>query len=84
MVKKELILKTMAISQFKAQALKIIDTVAKTHESVIITKRGKALAELVPFHTSKNKPVPGKLSSTFVFEKDIVSPLGEKVWEACK
>ena len=77
-------MKAMAISQFKAQALKIIDTVAKTHESVIITKRGKALAELVPFYTSKSKPLPGKLSSTFVFEKDIVSPLGKKMWEACK
>lgn len=77
-------MKTMAISQFKAQALKIIDAVAKTHESVIITKRGKALAELIPFHTSKSKPVPGKLSSTFVFEKDIVLPLGSKIWEACK
>lgn len=77
-------MKTMAISQFKAQALQIIDTVAKTHEKVIITKRGKALAELIPFYTSKSRPVPGKLSSTFVFEKDIVLPLGSKMWEACK
>jgi len=30
------------------------------------------------------KPASGKLSEALVFEKDIVSPLGEDVWDACK
>ncbi len=75
-------MKTMAISVFKANALKVIDDVSKSHESVIITKRGKAMAELVPFRSSKEKAVPGKLSSSLVYEKDIVSPLGADMWES--
>jgi hypothetical protein len=29
-------------------------------------------------------PKPGKLANYLVFEKDIVSPLGEEMWDACK
>jgi len=77
-------MKTMAISKFKAYALKILDQVAKTQESIVITKRGKPLAEVVPFRKSDKNPVPGKLADTLVFEKDIVSPLGKDMWDACK
>ena len=74
----------MAISKFKAYALKILDQVAKSQESIVITKRGKPLAEVVPFRKSDKNPVPGKLADTLVFEKDIVSPLGKDMWDACK
>lgn len=36
--------------QFKATCLKLIDRVAETGESVLITKRGRVLARLVPDH----------------------------------
>lgn len=75
-------MKTLAITDFKAHALQILGQVAKTKESVVITKRGKPLAEVIPFSVSK--PAPGKLSEALVFEEDIVSPLGEGVWDACK
>lgn len=75
-------MKKMAISIFKANALKIIDIVAKNHESIIITKRGKPMAELIPFRSSGKKPLPGKLSHSLVFEKDIITPLGEDMWES--
>ena len=68
-------MKTMAISEFKAHALKIVDQVAKTQEHIIITKRGKPLAEIIPFHDSSAHHKPGKLADTSLFEKDIVSPL---------
>ncbi|MGA1823105.1 MAG: type II toxin-antitoxin system Phd/YefM family antitoxin [bacterium] len=77
-------MKTLAISVFKANALKIIDEVSKFQESVVITKRGKAIAELIPFRASKNEAQPGRLASTLIFEKDIVSPLDSDMWEACK
>ena len=75
-------MKTLAITDFKAHALQILGQVAKTKESVVVTKRGKPLAEVVPFSTAK--PAPGKLSDALVFEENIVSPLGEEVWNACK
>jgi prevent-host-death family protein len=77
-------METMGISQFKAQALKILDQVAKSQEGIIITKRGKPLAQIVPYRSSDMNPKPGKLAQYLVFEKDIVSPLGEEMWDACK
>ena len=77
-------MKTMGISQFKAHALKILDQVAKTQEIIIITKRGKPLAQITPYRTSGITPKPGRLSDALVFEKDVISPLGEGMWDACK
>jgi len=77
-------MKTMAISQFKARALQVLGEVAKTKESVVLTKRGKPLAEVVPFRDSDRQPQPGTLSGVLVFEKDIVSPIGEADWDACR
>ena len=77
-------MKTIAITQFKAHALKILDQVSRTKESVVVTKRGKPLAEVVPIRKADKDAEPGKLSDTLVFEKDIVSPLGEEIWDACK
>lgn len=77
-------MKTMGISHFKAHALQVLDCVAQTQEEVVITKRGKPLAQIVPFRHLQNNPQPGQLANTFVFEKDIVSPLGEDSWESCQ
>ncbi len=77
-------MKTMTVSNFKVHALKVIDRVSKTNEKVVITKRGKAVAELIPIHTTDKEAIPGKLSSTLIFENDIVTPLGAKMWEVCK
>ena len=75
-------MRTLAITDFKAHALQILGRIAKTKESVVITKRGKPIVEVIPF--SSSKPAPGKLSEALVFEKDIVSPLGEDMWDACE
>ncbi|MBA3019252.1 MAG: type II toxin-antitoxin system Phd/YefM family antitoxin [Proteobacteria bacterium] len=77
-------MKIMAISKFKAHALKILDEVAESQEKVVITKRGKPLAEVIPYQRVEGNSKPGKLADAFVFEKDIVSPLGEEIWDACK
>ena len=77
-------MKTMAISQFKAKALRVIGDVAKTKEPVVVTKRGRPVVEVVPFRGGDDAPEPGKLSEALVFEKDIVSPIGESDWDASK
>lgn len=74
-------MKTVTISSFKAHSLRILDQVSKTYETIVITRRGKPLAEIIPFKSKKSKPVPGKLSHTLVAEKDIVTPFGEDQWE---
>ena len=77
-------MKTMSISSFKAHALQVIEAVAETREHLIITKRGKPLAQVIPYQGGKSKPKPGKLSVYLVFEKDIISPLGGEMWEVSR
>lgn len=74
----------MAISDFKAHALRVLDDVASTGEGVLITRRGQALAQVVPCETAAAKGEAGKLAGTLVFEDDIVSPLGDGMWEASR
>ena len=77
-------MQTIGISQFKSHALRILDSVAKTKEIIVITKRGKPLAQIIPYRDSSSNHVPGKLADALVFEDDIVSPLGETMWDAAK
>ncbi|MBN1904685.1 MAG: type II toxin-antitoxin system Phd/YefM family antitoxin [Deltaproteobacteria bacterium] len=76
-------MKTMAISQFKAHALKIIDEISQNHEPIIVTKRGKPLAKILPYKETSPSMKPGQLADTLIFEEDIITPLGENMWEAC-
>lgn len=76
-------MKTMAISQFKTHVLKVIDQLSHNHESIVVTKRGKPLALITPYENSPKNIKPGQLSNTFVFEEDIISPIGEDMWEVC-
>ena len=76
-------MKTIPISRFKAQALKIIDQIAQNNDEMIITKRGKPLARILPYKETSSLAKPGQLADTLLFEEDIVSPLGEDIWETC-
>ena len=48
--------KTVTASDFKARCLRVLDDVHATRIEVVITKRGKPLARLVPIG-----PAPGSL-----------------------
>ncbi len=65
--------------QFKAHCLSLIDKVSRTHQVIIITKRGKPVARLVPLEEEKPRSLYGFFSGHVVEEGDIVSPTGE-VW----
>ena len=75
-------MRRMAVSVFKAHALRAVAEVASTKEGIILTKRGKPLAEVLPYRRPAGTSRPGKLAHTLLFEKDIVSPLSEAAWEA--
>jgi prevent-host-death family protein len=42
-------MKSIAAGKFKNQCLKMLDDVATTRMSVVITKRGRPVAKLVPY-----------------------------------
>lgn len=72
---------TIGAGDFKAKCLKLLDEVAHSKEPLVITKRGKPVAKLVPIPTEID--LYGALEGSVVAEGDIVSPLDNE-WEAFK
>lgn len=75
-------MKTMRAGEFKAQCLKVMDQVQATGEPVIITKRGRKVAKLVPVDTPGDD-IFGCLKGVVEIVGDIESPLvAPEDWEA--
>jgi len=72
-------LERIAAGEFKAKCLKLLDEVAQTGEGLIITKRGKPVARLVPMPATED-PF-GAMAGSVLRSNDIVSPIGED-WNA--
>ena len=71
----------IAAGMFKTQCLKLMDRVAENHETITVTKWGKAVARLVPVTKSPPPPLFGYLRGKGEIKGDIVSP-AEEPWEA--
>ncbi len=69
--------------EFKAKCLDLMNQVAEKGGEYVITKRGKAVAKLVPVTDWKprSKSVFGCMKGTGKVRGDIISPLDVK-WEA--
>jgi prevent-host-death family protein len=75
-------MKTIAAGKFKAQCLTLMDDVQKTREPIIITKRGKVVAKLVPAESQKREFI-GRLKGVIRIVGDIESPIvPPEVWES--
>jgi prevent-host-death family protein len=66
--------------QFKARCLALMDEVRDRGGEYVITKRGAAVAKLVPIR-QKRRRLLGSMKGTLTVLGDIVSPLDEP-WEA--
>jgi prevent-host-death family protein len=69
-------------SEFKAKCLAVLDEVERTRQSVVITKRGKPIAKLMP-HAFEQRNARGILKGRLEIIGDIISPI-EVEWEALK
>ena len=65
----------MAAGEFKAKCLAVLDEVARTGRSLVVTKRGRPVARVVPISA------PRGLAGSVLREKDLVS-LVAGVWDA--
>ena len=74
---------TIAVGEFKAKCLALFERVRAKKERLLITKRGKPIAEVIPLGSSPENGIKKELAGTLLFENDIVSPLDEP-WEALK
>jgi prevent-host-death family protein len=73
-------MKTMTAGAFKANCLAVMDEVQAKRETVVITKRGKPVAKLVPIGLDKDE-IFGFLAGKAKITGDIVSPaLSPEEW----
>ena len=70
----------ISAGEFKAKCLKLMDEVASSHEKVVITKRGKPVAMLVPVAPEEAKPVHYLVEKRLIDETNIPS---ESVRTSC-
>jgi prevent-host-death family protein len=66
--------KTIPAGKFKVHCLAIMDEVAAKREAVVITKRGKPVAKLVPVEKEKDD-IYGFMKGKGKILGDIVSPI---------
>jgi prevent-host-death family protein len=62
--------------EFKAHCLKLLDDVQQTRRPIVITKRGKPVARLVPLAAAV-PDIFGRMKGSVEILGDIVSPTGE-------
>ncbi len=70
----------IAISQFKSHCLEVIEKLQVNQQPVIITKRNKPVAKVVPLDTTKIS-LFGMLKGKAEIKADILEPVDEK-WNA--
>jgi len=70
----------MKAGEFKAECLKVMDSVKKTRKRVIITKGNIPVAQLVPIDYEEKKEIFGCMKGTVKIKGDIVNPTGER-WD---
>ena len=77
-------MKKIAAGEFKARCLTLMEDVRSTREPIVITKRGKPVAKLVPVTSEKDDWI-GRLNGQFKVTGDIVSPVVPlEDWEALR
>jgi prevent-host-death family protein len=77
-------MKTIPAGQFKARCLRLMDEVRTTREPVLITKKGRPVAKLVPAE-SQPEDIFGCLRDEIKIVGDIESPVVPlEDWEALR
>ena len=77
-------MRSIPAAQFKARCLKIMDEVKTRRETVLITKKGKPVARLVPADESAGE-VFGCLVGELEIRGDILAPVvAPSAWETSR
>lgn len=72
---------TIPAGEFKAKCLKLLDQVAADRQPLIITKRGKPVAQVIPIPVQQN--IVGSMKGSVLWMGDIISPIDVE-WDAMK
>lgn len=71
---------TIQASAFKARCLALLDEVARSHSTIVVTKHGKPVAKLVPIDDTPSQPTAG--SVTLLAEDDEAYFSTGETWHA--
>lgn len=75
-VKSKKSIREIAISEFKAKCLSLLEEVSKTKMPLRVTRRGKAIADVVPASSDmEERSWIGSMSGSLEITGDIVSPV---------
>jgi prevent-host-death family protein len=78
-------MKEVAISEFKAKCLALLAQVEKTKTPIRITRRGRAVAEVVPATPVRSADWMGSMKDRIQILGDILSPASdESDWEVLR
>jgi prevent-host-death family protein len=72
--------RTIKASEFKAKCLQLMDEVAETGDTIVVTKNGQPVAQLGPV-VSRATTLAGAHRGQITIRGDILAPVDE-VWEA--
>lgn len=75
---------TIQASKFKAKCLALMDEVARTGETIVVTKNGKPVAELRAHRPPRATSLIGLHKGRISIHGDIVSPQDAPPWDALK
>jgi len=78
-------MKEIAISEFKAKCLSLLDQVQKTKKPIRVTRRGRPVAEVMPPAPVEASAWMGSMRREIEILGDIVSPASEESdWEVLR
>ena len=75
---------TIRVCEFKVKCLALIDQFEQTGETIVVTKRGKPVAELRAHRQSSAKTIIGLYKGRIAIHSDIVAPITASLWKALK
>ncbi len=77
-------METIQASEFKAKCLALMDEVAASGKTLVITKNGKPVAELRPHRPPRVDSPFGRDKALMKVQGDIVSPVAPGDWDALR
>ena len=67
----------IAAGEFKAKCLRLLDEVQQSRQEIVVTKRGRPVARILPAEEPKESII-GRMKGTGVILGDIISPIDVK------
>jgi prevent-host-death family protein len=78
------VMQTIQASKFKAKCLALMDQVARTGETILVTKNGRPVVEVKPHLGPRAPSLIGLHKGSLKIRGDIVAPIGSGAWKALR